>query len=152
MSEKLVDTLMLYLVFQPNVCTDEYSFAFRCMEEVANQKKNTSLFTFLGDLLDRNLYGRSSCSCFEQRIEYYVKADNISRIVSVLMLVHQKIQDIELKKKLELSIIENFKRKESYTVADFRILLRYSSMGITHPLSPAFKNYSFPDVVAQGIF
>lgn len=146
----MADSFILFLVFQPNVCSEEYSFIFKCFEEYAKEKSLNHLFTLIGDLFDRNIYGRSSCSCFEKRLEYYLKADNVSRIISILILIHQKIQDITLKQKIELSIIENMKKKDTYTVADFRTLVKYSGMGITHPLSPAFTNFKFAEVVSEG--
>lgn len=146
----MTDNLILYLIFQPNVCSEEYSFTFKCLDEFAKERGPKELFTLLGDLLDRNLYGRESCSCFEQRLEYYLRAENISRIISILILVHQKIHDADLKQKLELAIIEYMKKKQTYSISDFRTLLRYSGMGITHPLSPAFLHFNFPEVVAQG--
>lgn len=150
LNETMVDNLIIYLVFQPDVCCEEYTFMFKCLEELAKETSEKGFFTLLGDLLDRNLYGRSSVNCFEQRLNYYVQADNISRIVAILMLVHQKVYDCTLKQSLELAIVEKMSKKERYSIADFRVLLRYSSMGTSQPLTPAFKNFKFQEVISPG--
>lgn len=146
----MVDNLILYLIFQPNVCSEEYSFLFQCFNDLAKETHKTSYFTLLGDLYDQNLFGRASNFCFEKRLDYYIKAGNTSRIISILILVHQKVSDIKLKLRLEQAIIEHMKQKQRYTAADFQILLRYSSMGVTYPLSPAFVHFAFPQVVSHG--
>lgn len=146
---KLIDNMILFLIFQPNVTTDEYTFCFEALNEYAMDQNLTDYFVLLGDLLDANIYGTSSVHSFERRINFYIKSGNVSRLISVLMLMHQKASDYQLKERIEDQIVELMERKTSYSASDFKLLVTYSYMGVNKPLAPAFKNFKFAEVVAS---
>ena len=144
-TEKIVDDMIIFLVCQPNVYTDFYHYSFNCVFHYAKLTGRKKLFILLGDLLDQNIYGNSSYESFEKRFSMYLEAESAERISAVLLLVHQKTVDIELKKKLEEQIIQVFSMKKTYSLGDLKFLLTYSLAGISTPLSSAFKFFNFPE-------
>lgn len=148
-NEKLIDNIILFLVFQPNVTTDEYSFCFEALLEYVLEKNLTDYFVLLGDLLDANIHGTSGIYSFERRVNFYIRSGNISRQLSVLMLMHQKVSDRTLKERIEEQIIDMMEMKQTYSMADFRLLSTYSCMGVSKPLTSAFKHFQFVEVVAS---
>lgn len=148
-NEKLIDNIILYLIFQPNVTADEYAFCFEGLYEYALDKQLNDYFILLGDLLDANIYGTSSVHAFEKRIGFYIKSGCINRLIGILMLMHQKMADKALKKKIELQILEMMGKKTSYTISDFKLMITYSCMGVSQPISTAFKHFQFTDVVSS---
>jgi hypothetical protein len=147
--DKLIDNIILFLIFQPNVTTDEYTFCFEALHEYAMEKDLSDYFILLGDLLDANIYGTPSIYTFERRLNFYIRSGDISRQISILMLMHQKVNDKSLKQQIESQIFEMMESKTRYSISDFRLLITYSCMGVSKLLTPAFKHFDFAEVVSS---
>lgn len=147
--DKTIDNIILYLIFQPNVTTEEYAFCFDALYEYALEFNLNDYFILLGDLLDANIYGTASAHTFEKRIELYLRSGNLSRQIGILMLMHQKVVDKQLKQQVELQIFDLVAKKTEYTISDFKLMITYSCMGVSQPISTAFKNFQFAEVVSS---
>lgn len=142
-TEQIINHMVLFLVFQPDVSTPLYSFCFETLMFYATSANQNSIFILLGDLLDPHFFGTKSQHSFEKRMKMYVTAKDNTRLISVLSLVHQRVQDKKLKIKLEKTICYMMHTKEYYTAEDIIFLVRYSFMGTSIPLSPNYKNIDF---------
>jgi hypothetical protein len=142
-NEQVVHNIVLFLVFQPDVSVPLYSFCFETLMFYATSTSQPHIFILLGDLLDAHFYGTKSQHSFEKRIKMYITAGDKTRCMSMLSLVHQRIQDKKLKVKLEKTICLLMNTKDYYTPEDLVFLVRYSFMGTSIPLSPHFKQISF---------
>lgn len=142
--EAHLEDAILYLILQPNVGVIDYQFVFNCVEVYTGMTGDKRLCKLLGDLLDPNIYGSRDFHSFERRVSLYVQSGDANRIVAVLLTVHQKLEDTELRLQLEDKMIELFKRKKSYTAGDFKLLSQVSFLGTTRLFSTGFKHFVFP--------
>jgi hypothetical protein len=121
------------------------------LEELAI--RDIKLKFMLGDLLDSYIAGTPSIHIFEKRLALYQGAQSIERQASMLLLIHQKIYDKDLRLLIETKIAELYKQKKTYSLEDFHFLLSFSTdCGTKTSLSEAFVNFDFDKLGIEGIF
>lgn len=142
--EAHLENAILYLILQPNVGVIDYQFIFNCVEAYTGMSGDKRLCKLLGDLLDPNIYGLRDFQSFERRVNLYLQSGDVNRIVAVLLTLHQKLEDSELRVELEDKMIDLFKQKKTYSAGDFKLLSQFSFLGTGRLFSTGFKHFVFP--------
>ena len=83
--------MVIFLICQPDVNSDIYADCFEALYRHVQTTGKSEYLVLLGDLLDQDIYGAVGYYCFERRLKMYIESRSADRLVSILMLIHQRV-------------------------------------------------------------
>ena len=129
MTKDIFRSFIIYIICETDYNSERFQTALKCLKKLCLKPKFKKLNIFLGDILDKDIYGVDDYHHLEDRLRCYSMSESRERLICMYHHFFLNLTNMQVKEKLDKKIEELFSKSHTLSMFDLFYIREYSLDG-----------------------